>query len=258
MYFGSKFLLGVLRDGEGDGGGGGGDKKDEPLTLEALTKFLDTRETKFRDDLKKEQDAKDKAADKARKAEETKRLIDEDTRKKTEEAERLRKEEELRAAGGNGDQKTQYELKKLHETLNEERKKREASEAANTEKDKQMAERERVTSIRSALGAYQFAKPNNLDVAFKSVRDDIKPDEDGKLVGPGGAPLQDYLNDLFRQGGELEGLLAPKASGGSGATGTGGTSVGSVDIDSIKPGADNSAARRRIAELTQEVMGGRR
>jgi len=249
MIFGSKYALGVLRD-EADGNAdGGGD--DKPITAADLAKILADHTAKLTADFEKKQTDAQKKADAASKAAEAKRLADEDARKKAEETERLRKEEEARAAGGGNDQKLTYELNKLKEKLADSDQKREAAEKRSADKEAQMVEKDRIASIKAALGTFEL-KGNNQNIAYRTVKDDITIDDDGKLVGPGAVPLEDYLANLFKAGGDLEGLLPVRQSGGSGATSSRGVNSGAVDIDSIKPGADNSAARRAIAELVAQ------
>jgi hypothetical protein len=251
-------LQGPLRDAADGSGEGGGDQKTEPLTAADVAKIAADAVAKAQAEWQKQLDAKEKAAETKRKADEQKAAAEAESQRKKDEEERQRKEEEQRAAAGGADQQTKYELTKLQRLLAEEQKKREASEEKTRQKEAEMAEKDRVQAIRTALSGYQFGK-NGAEIAFRHVQSDIKRNDEGVLVGPGGAPLQDYLNDQFRTGGELEGLLAPRSSGGSGATGgQGAAGNGAIDIESIKPGANNEAARAEIARMASDMMRGRR
>jgi len=122
--------------------------------------------------------------------------------------------------------------------VNSELKKVRAERAADAAKAKE-------ATIREALGKFEYARPSGLEMAYRHVRDGIQ-EINGELHGPDYSPLSDYLTELLN--GDLSPLLA------SDQTGDGGQRHSDVELDSIKPGANNEAARAEIARLVAEQL----
>lgn len=251
-------LTGVLRDEAKEGGDGGGAAgAPPPFDMKTLAELI---RTTVATSVSSTFEARDKAAKTASDAEAA--------RKATEEAER-KAAEDAAANGGNGgnggdgkgggqeDAATRLlkkEVRDIREELKKERDGRaaEAKIAADTKKEAAIR-----TGLDKAVGALglDYIKPGARETAYRSVKDDIRM-EDGKLVGPDGSPLEMYLKAQFADG-DLDTLLAAKATGGSGASGARGTGNGSapIDMNDIKAGGKNlEAARVKIAELAKEAL----
>ena len=146
--------------------------------------------------------------------------------------------------------------------LVEERRRRETLEqrvnelVAENHKTRAAAEEaERGTAIRTELQRLGVSK---IDLAYKAVRDEIYRNEDGRLLGEGGAEMREYLTQFV---GENPELLPARLSGGSGASGGHRSSQGPVgiDLDKIRPGMsaeDRERVRQEIAKVASQTLRG--
>jgi hypothetical protein len=150
--------------------------------------------------------------------------------------------------------------------LQDERKRRESLEGRlnllveENRKARAMAEEtDRNSQIRSELQRLGIAK---LDLAFRAVKDDIVRGEDGRLLAKGsdGKSLQDYLAGFAQENPEL---LPARIAGGSGAQtpvrNSAHSSVGSIDLEKIKPGMnkeDLERVRQEISRLASQALRG--
>jgi hypothetical protein len=250
MRFGSWMLTGVLRDAAGEGGeGGGAAGAPPPFDMKVLAELVSTTVAKA---VSTTFEARDKAAKTASEAEAARRATEEAERKAAEEA---------AANGGAGGEGKGTEQKDAATRLLEKRV-RDMEADLKKERDgrateaRLAAEQKKESSIRQALDKFEYAKPSGKETAYRHVKDDVKL-EDGKLIGPDGSELGVWLKALFEE--DLDTLLAPKTTGGSGASGARANGGGAaVDINDITPGGKNlEAARARIAELAKEALRGR-
>ena len=146
--------------------------------------------------------------------------------------------------------------------LLDERKRRETLEqrvnelVAENQRARAIAEEaERNSAIRTELQRLGVAK---VDLAYKAVRDDVYRNEDGRLLGQGGAELGEYLTRFVNDNPEL---LPARLSGGSGAsTGQRATQgTPGIDMDKIKPGMsaeDMERVRQEIAKVASQTLRG--
>lgn len=257
--FKHNFLRGFLFDAAGDGSGAGGGAGDPaantPITADAVQKLItqsnESLLAKFAQ-IQADAEKKRQDADAARAEEERKKQA-------SAEEERKRQEEADKANQGTQEQQLAHKLKLVERDLQEQKQRTAQAEEASRLREQQMLEEKRQAEIRKALNGFQFPTPKAADVAYSHVQSGIRWDSNNKLVGPEGISIADHLSEQFRLGGELEFLLAPKSNGGSGATGPGGASVpGTMDLDNIKAGGNNDAARQFIARLSSDVLAGRR
>lgn len=140
--------------------------------------------------------------------------------------------------------------------LEEERRRREQLERRvnelveeNTRSRKAAEEVERSSTIRTELQRLGVAK---VDLAFKTVRDEIVRTDDGRLVAQGEQGemgIREYLASFVAENPEF---LPARISGGSGLTpgqkvqGPG----GSVDLEKIRPGM----SREEMERVRQEIV----
>jgi len=146
--------------------------------------------------------------------------------------------------------------------LLDERKRRETLEqrvnelVAENQRARAIAEEaERNSAIRTELQRLGVAK---VDLAYKAVRDDVYRNEDGRLLGQGGAELGAYLTQFVNDNPEL---LPARLSGGSGASAGQRAAQGApgIDMDKIKPGMsadDMERVRQEIAKVASQTLRG--
>ncbi len=111
-------------------------------------------------------------------------------------------------------------------------------------------EADRHSAIRAELQRQGVVK---LDLVFKALKDDIRREQDGRLVGAtesGEVGLKEYVSHFVNQNPEF---LPARMSGGSGAgtnprTGSFPAGLG-VDMDRIRPGM----SREELDQIRQEV-----
>jgi hypothetical protein len=147
----------------------------------------------------------------------------------------------------------------LKAELQEERRKREALEkrlnamAEENRKSRELAEQaERSSKIRSEL---QLLGVTKIDLAYKSVQEDIQRADDGRLVakGEGGEmSLRDYLSTFVHENPEF---LPARIPGGTGVTsGSRVTQTNApITLDSISPtmsSEDKERVRQEILRVT--------
>ncbi|SRR5579883_1980005 len=134
--------------------------------------------------------------------------------------------------------------KKVNELVEENRRAREAAEAA-----------ERSASIRAELQRLGVTK---LDLAYRAVKDDVYRAEDGRLMGQGGMELKSYLEQFV---GENPELLPARLGGGSGVAGVHRDveAGGSVDLSRIRPGMsaeELDRVRQEVARVAARTLRG--
>ncbi len=140
----------------------------------------------------------------------------------------------------------QAEIVKVRSELEALRQRNAAKDAAQKEKTHQLALRERDAAISGALSSVPLTDRLK-KVMLKALRDDVTVDDEGTLSAPGGCSVKEYIQQRFAKGGPHENLV--KASAALQSDGS-----APVDIDSIRPGADNSKAQAEIARLTRELF----
>ena len=125
--------------------------------------------------------------------------------------------------------------KKVNELVEENRRAREAAEAA-----------ERSSTIRAELQKLGVAK---LDLAYRAVKDDVYRSEDGRLLAQGGMELRSYLEQFVEENPEL---LPARLAGGSGAAAgqRDAEAGGSLDLSKIRPGM----SAEEMDRVRQEVV----
>jgi hypothetical protein len=97
-------------------------------------------------------------------------------------------------------------------------------------------ESERKSAIKDAMSGIQFRDKLHSDLFYKAVNGDIVRNEDGELVAKtdaGDLPVKDYITEMA---GNMDGFLAPKGAGGTGATVGGKATKNVVSMDDLKPG----------------------
>lgn len=140
--------------------------------------------------------------------------------------------------------------------LEEERRRREQLERRvnelveeNTRSRKATEELERASTIRTELQRLGVAK---VDLAFKTIRDDVVRAEDGRLVArgeQGDVGLREFVTSFVAENPEF---LPARISGGSGlmpGQKTPGPS-GSVDLEKIRPGM----SKEEMERVRQEIV----
>jgi hypothetical protein len=144
----------------------------------------------------------------------------------------------------------------------EERKLRESLEqrvnelAAENERSRRKAEEaEKNAAIRAELQRQGVVK---LDLAYRAIKDDIQRGEDGRLLGPGGAELPEYVGRFVQENPEL---LPARVSGGSGASRGQRSFAGEarVELESIRPGMsaeELERVREEIARVASQTLRG--
>lgn len=145
----------------------------------------------------------------------------------------------------NGKSAVEVELEQLRAKVQENEKQRLLFEKAEQEKNLQSAKKDRDADLVIALGKTTL-DPKLRDALARAARTDLSYDGD-KFVAPGGASVEEFVASQLRTGGEWAHLLNTRV--GAAAGGDRG-----VEIDSIKPGADNSAARAKIAQLVKDMQ----
>jgi len=126
-------------------------------------------------------------------------------------------------------------------------------------RSRQMAEQaERSSSIRAELQRLGVAK---VDLAYRAVRDDVRRNEDGQLIGRDGSaevPLQDFLKQFVQDNPEL---LPARITGGSGV-GSGpkaSSSTSAIDLDKIRPGMspeELEKVRQEVSRVANQALRG--
>lgn len=113
-------------------------------------------------------------------------------------------------------------------------------------------EAERQAAIRAELQRHGVTK---LDLAFKSIKDDVKRTEDGHLIGlrpEGAVPLSEYVAQFVAENPEF---LPARMVGGSGAPAAQRSAApappsGVVEMEKIRPGMN----REELERIRQEVV----
>ena len=150
--------------------------------------------------------------------------------------------------------------------LADERKRREQLERRVNElvqenaRSRQLAEEaDRSATVRTELQKLGVAK---VDLAFKTVKDDIRRAEDGRLMGTGeqgAVGLRDYLTQFVNENPEF---LPARNLGGSGVVAGSRSPIpaaSAVDLDKIKPGMspeELERVRQEIARIASRTLGG--
>ncbi len=102
-------------------------------------------------------------------------------------------------------------------------------------------------NLRTKLAKFKLADDNAQNDAFEIFAPKVKRDEEGRIVGHDGTPIDQYLDEQLKT---RQYLFAPKDVGGAGARGgnrgTGGTRTFSLeDIDNIKSLSAEDQAKLR-------------
>ncbi len=170
------------------------------------------------------------------------------------------------AAGSNApkiDPATAVELRTV-KRQNEELQKQWAEMKAEANQAKAQAEeKERHATVQAHLASkYKFYDQTAFEDALVVFRSQIKRNEDGKLTGPDGTPMEPYIEEAMRT---KQYLLAPKDAGaagarqGSGRSGQRQYTLDDLDSDKFRAlkSDEQAAVRKQVSDAALASMSGK-
>ncbi len=170
------------------------------------------------------------------------------------------------AAGNNAlkiDPATAVELRNLKRQNEELQRQWTDMKAEANQTRAQAEEKERHATVQAHLASkYKFYDQTAFEDALVVFRSQIKRNEDGKLTGPDGTPMEPFIEESMRT---KQYLLAPKDAGaagarqGSGRSGARQYSLDDLDLDKFRAlkSDEQAALRKQVSDAALASMSGK-